>query len=168
MQHPQEFPIYYPASAQFKAADGNDAGAGKGATASLAFSLSTRPAMLTGIRMANVYEIPEDLRNVDGIAWLEKLDGQQQMSTDMEQQNIVIKPTLQDLVTGRKGYIWHPFEQPYPFKGGNNITVPVSRLISYPDSIVNVTVYATLVGWSYVDGQFPPAGPPSTGFPTGQ
>lgn len=162
---PQTFPIYYPGSAEFQ--EDTAPGAGVGATAVITVPINTRPHMLTGIRLANVYAIPEELRTVDGLAYLKHIDQQQEISSQLAQQNVVVRPTLQKLVTGDDGIHWHPFELPYPFRGGNNIVLNLQRLIAYPDEIVSVTVKAVLVGWAYVDGKFPPAGPPSTGFPTG-
>lgn len=168
---PQRFPIIYPGSAEFRVEDGP--GAVRGATATITITINTRPHMLTGIRLCNVYEVPEELRDVSSLAWLNRLDQEQDLSTQLAQQNVVVRPTMQSLVTGGGGGIgaatvhWHPFECPYPFRGGNNITLSLSRLTSYPDEIKSVTVKAALVGWAYIDGPLPPPGPPSTGFPTG-
>lgn len=162
---PQRFPIIYPASAGFER--DNAASGDVGATATLTFTINTRPHMLVGLRLQNVYIVPEDMRTCDGLAWLERLDEEQDVATQLAQQNVVVRPTLQTLVTGRRGRHWHPFECPYPFRGGNNIVVTVSRLTAYPREITAITVKAALVGWAYVEGDTPPPGPPSTGFPAG-
>ena len=162
---PQRFPIIYPASAGF-VKDNLPSGA-VGATATLTLTFNTRPHMLVGLRLENIYAVPERLQNIDGIAYLDKLDEQQDMTTALAQQNIIIRPTLQTLVTGRRGVHWHPFEVPYPFRGGNNIVITVSRLTAYPVEIEAVTCKLAVVGWAYIEGDQPPPGPPSTGFPTG-
>lgn len=164
--NPQRFPIIYPASAEFRL--DQDASGARGASATLTFTINTRPHMLTGLRLQNIYDVPERIQlSQPLLTYLDRLDGEQDIQTDLAQQNIVVRPTLQRLVTGRGGVHWHPFECPYPFRGGNNITVVASRLTSYPDDIESITLKGALVGWAYIEGDQPPPGPPSTGFPTG-
>jgi hypothetical protein len=173
----QRFPIVYGASAQFKT--GSNESAAAGAVAKLQFALNNNPHEITGLRLWNSYEIPEgflsDLEG-GGPLLLARLDGQQTITMRMAQQNVVIDEVLQPLLTGGGGVTgaaehWHPFELPYPFRGGNNITVDVTRLTGYAnvnqDPVVTidaVTVYAAVVGWMYVGPGGVLSGPPSTGF----
>lgn len=173
----QRFPVIYGASAQFKT--GSNEGAGPGAVAKLQFSLNNNPHEITGLRISNSYEVPAGfLSGLEGGGplLLARLDQQQTVSMRMSQQNVVIDEVLQPLITGGGGINgsaehWHPFELPYPFRGGNNMTVDVTRLTAYTNpnvdpviSIEAVTVYAAVVGWMYVNTQGVLKGPPSSGF----
>jgi len=168
----QRFPVVYPAQAQFK--NGAQESAGAGATAKLAFNLNNNPHEITGLRLQNVYEVPPEflvLARPDGMDYLQRLDGEQVLTMRMAQQNVVVDETLQKLVTGSDGIHWHPFELPYPMKGGNNVTVDVTRITGYTlpgtDPLITVeavTCYAALVGWMYVGPNGVLSGPPSTGF----
>jgi hypothetical protein len=103
----QRFPVIYPAKAQFKL--GTVEGAGAGATAKLNFSLNNNPHEIVGLR----------------------IDSEQTLTMRMAQQNVVLEDTLQRLVQGEGGIHWHPFELPYPFRGGNSITVDCKRVTGY-------------------------------------
>jgi hypothetical protein len=163
----QRFPVVYPAKAQFKL--GTVEGAQAGAVAKLNFSLNNNPHEITGLRIANTYEIPEEFFTQEGLALLDRLDTEQTITMRMAQQNVVLEDTLQTLAQGRRGFNWHPFELPYPFRGGNSITVDLKRITGYrlpgPDDVTidAVTVNAAIVGWMYV-GAMVESGPPSTGF----
>lgn len=164
----QRFPVVYPAQSQFK--NGTNEGAQSGATAKLSFSLNNNPHEIVGLRVFNVYETPAEFVTPEGLEFLSRLDSQQTLTMRMAQQNVVLEDTLQRLVQGEGGIHWHPFELPYPFRGGNSITVDVKRITGYnlpgSDPLVTidaVTVHAALVGWMYV-GAMVESGPPSTGF----
>jgi hypothetical protein len=163
----QRFPVIYPAKAQFKL--GTVEGAGSGAVAKLNFSLNNNPHEITGLRVYNTYEIPEEFYSQEGLAFLNRIDSEQTLTMRMAQQNVVLEDTLQRLTQGEGGIHWHPFELPYPFRGGNSITVDVKRVTGYrlpgPDNVTidAVTVNAAIVGWMYV-GAMVESGPPSTGF----
>jgi len=167
----QRFPVIYSAQAQFKV--GSSESAAAGAVAKLQFAINNNPHEITGLRVKNVYEVPPEfleLARPDGMDYLDRLDQEQTLTMRMAQQNIVVDATLQSLVCGT-GPHWHPFELPYPFRGGNNVTVDVNRLTGYTlpgsDPLVTVdavTVQAALVGWMYVGPGGVLSGPPSTGF----
>jgi len=168
---PQRFPIMYPGSAQFIGSDGQPSGA-RGAVAHVEITINNRPHEITGFRIANQYLVPNELRNSNGLDWLRWIDPQQDVRTDLAQQNVIVRPAQQDLIVGRDGIHWHPWECPYPFRGGNNIVLDVVRQIPYsatqlsPQIDINeITCKVVVVGWAYVTDEFPPAGPPSTGFP---
>jgi hypothetical protein len=163
----QRFPVIYAAQAQFK--NGTTEGAQAGATAKLNFSLNNNPHEITGLRIVNVYDVPEEFYTQEGLELLRRLDDQQTITMRMAQQNVVLEETLQRLSQGANGINWHPFALPYPFRGGNSITVDLKRVTGYrlpgPDDVTidAVTVQAALVGWMYV-GAMVESGPPSTGF----
>jgi len=167
----QRFPVVYPAQAQFKV--GGNESADANAVAKLQFSLNNNPHEITGLRLTNTYDIPPEFLSLaipDGPDYLTRLDMEQTITMRMAQQNVVLSDTHQKLVTGADGIHWHPFELPYPFRGGNNVTVDVKRITAYTlpgsDPLITidaVTVYAALVGWMYV-GPMVESGPPSTGF----
>lgn len=167
----QRFPVIYSAKAQFKA--GSKESGAAGSVAKLQFAINNNPHEITGLRIKNVYEVPTEflsLAQPDGIDYLNRLDQEQTLTMRMAQQNVVVDETLQSLVCG-DGVHWHPFELPYPFRGGNNITVDVNRLTSYSlpgsDPLVTidaVTVQAAIVGWMYVGPGGVLSGPPSSQF----
>ena len=167
----QRFPVIYGAKAQFKM--GSKESAEAGAVAKLQFSINNNPHEITGLRIKNVYDVPAEFLELvppDGMAYLERLDEEQTITMRMAQQNVVVDETLQQLVCGT-GVHWHPFELPYPFRGGNNITVDVNRLTSYalPGSdplvmIDAVNVQAAIVGWMYVGPGGVLPGPGSSEF----
>ncbi len=165
----QLFPIYYPGEAQFLLDNKTPSGL-VGATARINIEISNNPIMATGIRIRNVYEIEEKFRTVDLLTYLARLDGEQSIETNLTQQNIIVREMSQELLTGGKdgsaasSIHWHPFETPYPFKGGNNINLKFKRETSYPEEIVSVVVKATLTGWVYMSDAVPDAGAPSSGY----
>lgn len=177
---PQKFPIYYPAEAEFTN-DQDVPGVPAGSVANLTFSITTRPFALVGIRLRNLYQLPPNgiiftndeiqppesrvLFPPELAPWMKKLDGDQDIVVELAQQNIVIRPSNQELVTGKEGIHWHPFACPFPFRGGNNVTCRVTRRTPYPSEIEAMTVQADLIGWQYVTDADPGGHPPSTGFP---
>lgn len=166
----QIFPIIYPGMGQMQL--GQTPSGQTGAKATIEIPVANFPMMLTGVRLQNVYTVPEALRNVDGLAYLGLLDSQQSVQTTLTQQNIIVRPTMQSLVTGSNagqgaGAVhWHPFEAPYPFRGGNNVNFDVARVTDYPEEIVNVVTHVAIVGWCYMSDAFPDAAPGSTGYPS--
>jgi len=169
----QRFPVIYGASAQFK--NGSNESAGVGAVAKLQFALNNNPHEITGLRIRNSYVQPAEFYQGNPLG-LARIDLEQTVTMRMAQQNIVIDEVAQSLITGGNDASggtphWHPFELPYPFRGGNNVTVDVTRIAGYDlpgsDPLVTidaVTVYAAIVGWMYVGPGGVLAGPPSTGF----
>jgi len=169
----QRFPVIYPAKAAFKT--GGTENAQAGATAKLQFTLDNNPHEITGLRIRNVYEIPDAYMQSPQLAssnFLERKDGEQDLVMRMTQQNVVLDECNQVTVVGNDGIHWHPFELPYPFRGGNKITVDVNRVTGYrfvngngaEILINNVTVTAAIVGWMYVGPGGVLPGPPSTDF----
>lgn len=149
--NPQAFPIYYPMGPQPFQLDGVASGA-QGAVAMLSHSLPNPPHILMGIRVSNVYDLPADA-DADDIAnytaMKQFVDGDQTLYIDLAQQNILANPTYQTHVTGRAdGQHWFPFPAPFPMAGGNNVSLTVTRLTSYPQLVgedVTPVCRATLV-----------------------
>lgn len=167
----QLFPAYYPDSTEFLVNNRNPGGA-VGATAKLNIELDNNPFMCTGFRITNVYEIPEAFRTVDLMTWLSRVDGDQTVESKLTQQNFIIRPMNQRLLTGsppaaQSGAVhWHPLESPIPFRGGNNVNLIVTRQTSYPEEFESIICEAAAVGWLYMSDAVPAKGPPSTGYPT--
>lgn len=164
----QIFPIVYPGMGQLL--QGQTPSGATGAIANIEIPVANFPMMLTGVRLLNVYDVPEELQA--NLPYLGLLDSQQTVQTKLTQQNIIVRPTMQNLVTGGNNFAaagaphWHPFEAPYPFRGGNNINFEVQRVTDYPDTITNIVVHAAIVGWAYMSDAFPDAAPGSTGYPS--
>lgn len=164
----QIFPVYYPGEGPFL--DKGNPSALTGDEADVEIEISNNPFMCTGIRIRNVYEIPVELRTINLLTYLARLDQEQTIRTDLTQQNVIVRAMSQALLQGgndRSGTVthYHPFESPYPFRGGNNINLKFKRETDYPPEITSVIVKATLTGWLYMSDAVPAAGPPSGGFP---
>ena len=132
--NPQAFPIYYPMGPRpFLDGSGNPSGAA-GAVATLQRDLSNFPHMFIGLRISNVYPLPEGA-NADDVQRYrvlhEWVDGEQNMRIDLAQQNVTGDRVATIHVTGRGGVHWHPFPVPFPMAGGNNINVEIVRLTGY-------------------------------------
>lgn len=178
----------------------------RGAEAVVDIGLNNRPHELVGVRVTNVYEITDlfeqilipipntdpivnERKNIpiagfnlpegDACCFLERLDGDQLMSLELAQQNVIVRDLHQKTMTGRAGVHWHPFPCAYPFRGGNNITCRFRRLTSYPinaaaaeedQAIIVPVVHVTVLGWVWVSDSEAEQwkGPPSTGFPQTQ
>ena len=138
----QRVPVLFPGSARFQNADGQPSGA-VGAQATVEISINLQPQFLMGIRVQNVYPIPGNL--VGSLSYLERLDEEQTLTTELTQSNIIVRAALQTTVTGRRGYHWHALSVPYLWRGGNNLTMVITRLTGYPDGILP-TVHVTLEG----------------------
>jgi hypothetical protein len=159
----QKFPIYYPGNAQFQDQDGQPSGL-IGAQAIVEIGLNNRPHEIIGIRVQNVYALPaERPQDPDLCCLLDRLDGEQLVSLDLAQQNVIVESMLQTTLTGKNGIHWHPFACSYPFRGGNNLRLTFRRLTSYPPEFFPV-VHVTAVGWVWVSDELPAGAPPSTGF----
>jgi hypothetical protein len=181
----QTFPIYYPAEAPFTldGAAGGTPSSLVGATATLTFQINTRPHGFLGVRIRNVFPIPTlPLTATNQLyfpTWrdLHALDCDQDMSLDLAQQNIIVRTADQGLICGGPGlggsFVWHPFACPYPFRGGNVITIRLRRTTSYPlvqsGTLPPVegffpTAKAVLVGYTYVTADIEEGQPPSSDF----
>lgn len=139
---PQNIPVFFPGSARFQNSEGQPSGA-VGAIATVEISINLRPQWLTGIRVRNVYPVPSAAQTL--IPYLDRLDDEQTMTTELTQSNIVVRAAKQDTVIGRGGFHWHPLPSPYPWGGGNNLTLIFTRLTAYPTDILP-TVHVTLEG----------------------
>lgn len=141
---PQQIAVYFPGAARFQDSDGNPSGA-RGAVATVTISINLRPQWLTGIRVVNIYDIPTNLVTIDNLTYLDRLDDEQTMTTELTQSNIIVRAAAQRTITGRGGVHWHPLPQPYPWGGGNNITLTFTRLTAYPGGVFP-TCHVTLEG----------------------
>lgn len=180
----QMFPIYYPAEAPFTI-DGSSGGTPSGlvgATATLTFTINTRPHGFLGVRLRNVFPVPAFPLTTTAATYfptwrdLHGLDCDQDMALELAQQNVVVRSADQALIVGGPGiggsFIWHPFACPYPFRGGNNIVVRCRRTTSYPLVTVNdlsvegifPVLKGVLVGYSYVTADIEEGGPPASDF----
>lgn len=132
----QGFPLYYSLSAAFLDSEGDPSGA-VGARAELVRELNNFPHIFYGVRIRNVYALPDvDLAAAFAAARL--VDNDQVVEIQLAQQNITAQALLQDeLVGGHAGVSggvhWHPFPHPYLMAGGNNVRLVVTRLNGYPD-----------------------------------
>jgi hypothetical protein len=181
IRKPQRFPVYYPGEAQFLR-DGQPSGA-RGAEAVATIELNTAPHEFVGLRVTNDYPSPlvANLDDAEDIARLDALtrillaaDQRQDITIELAQQNLVVRRVFQAALTGgdsRTGTVFLPFPCPFPFRGGNSITIRAVRTQDYPvvatDAEVAVifpTLKCGLVGWVYREGQFEPGNPPVSGF----
>lgn len=143
---PQRIPVLFPGSGRFQDSDGNPSGA-KGAVATVTISINLRPQWLTEIRVSNIYDVPTREAGVPlyDLPYLDRLDEEQTMTTELTQSNIIVRAAVQTHVTGRRGFHWHPLPCPYPWGGGNNITLQFTRLTAYPPNIFP-TCHVSLMG----------------------
>lgn len=149
--NPELFPVYYPMGpSPFLDGGSNPSGAAS-ARATLSRDLSNFPHMFLGLRITNVYALPED-PTADEISLFSVLknhvDGEQGITIQLSQQDVVVQSIQQkQLVGGQDATYWHPFPIPFPMAGGNNILVTVTRTTPYPllrDVQIVPTVYATI------------------------
>lgn len=147
----QWFPQYFPMGPKaFQ--DGAGAPSGLvGATAELSKDIPNWPIQFLGLRLTNVYPLPESPGDLDVALYtaLKRfVDDEQTVRISLSQQNITAEPTLQVQLTGKSGVYWAPFPIPFPMAGGNNIAVSVVRSTSYPalgGEPVEPQVYATIL-----------------------
>jgi hypothetical protein len=190
----QKFPVYYSGVSEFKL-DGKASGL-RGAVATVEIGLNNRPHEIVGVRIRNSYaRFPTPTIQIqdpapgegdplpapvnanwaainDGCCLLEDLDDEQTVQIDLAQQNVIIRNMHQRELCGKNGIHWHPFPCSYPFRGGNNMFVQLTRLQSYPftdnpspqETVIKPTAFVTVFGWMYVSDELPPGGPPSTDF----
>lgn len=166
--HPQWFPAYYPASGRFKDTEGQDSGA-RGSTLELTYDFPTRPIVLLGLRIENIWSLDDIQAAAEDIGgnelqailnYIAQINAAQSVKTEFTQSDVVVKPALQRTVIGGGDpphvVHWHPLACPYPFRGGNKVTVSLQRLISYPTLTIGdvevpiiPTVHAT---WETITG----------------
>lgn len=131
----QWFPQYLPfGPVPFADAEGNPSGA-RGAQARPSRSLPNFPLLFVGIRINNVFELPDQPTALDMQiyeACKRFLDNEQTVRINLSQQNITSEATLQSQVTGNGGIYWSPFAVPFPMAGANNISLEIVRRTPYP------------------------------------
>lgn len=135
---PEVFPLYYPASAPFldDGAGGGAPSGAAGAQATVNPTINNFPHTFYGVRVRNVYELP-DPALADAFRAVKLVDQDQTIRIELAQENVTANATLQDHVVGGAqgstgGIHWHPFPVPYLLAGGNEVNVVLRRLTSYP------------------------------------
>lgn len=147
----QWFPQYLPfGPVDFVDATGTRSGA-RGAVATLSRSLPNWPILFVGIRISNLFDLPENPTALD-IQTYEAakrfLDAEQTVRINLSQQNITAEATLQSQVTGNGGQYWSPLPVPFPMAGGNTIAVDITRQTPYPqinDADVLPTCHGSII-----------------------
>lgn len=132
----QWFPIYFPMGPKAFQNSNGEASGQVGAVCELSKDLPNWPIQFLGLRITNVYELPENPTPA-GIeiytACKRFVDDEQTVRISLSQQNITSEKTMQVQLTGKSGVYWAPFPVPFPMAGGNNISVTVVRATSYPN-----------------------------------
>jgi hypothetical protein len=120
---PEAFPLYYNAANPFLL--NNQRSGAVNARARLSFELNNWPHVAFGLRITNVYPLPEGADD--------QLFDVQEISFVLAQQNVIADPIHQATLTGgQNGIHWHPFPKPYLFRGANQARMDVVRLTAYP------------------------------------
>lgn len=133
---PEAFPLFYNVGNPFML-NGERSGA-LNARARCTFELNNWPHVAFGLRIVNVYAVPdgfsaEDVPLFNAMKlWM---DEDQEVSFTLAQQNVIATPLHQATLTGRGGQHWHPFPKPYLFRGANQARVEVTRLTAYPQLV---------------------------------
>ncbi len=181
---PEAFPLYYGKNNQFLSggAGGTPSGAA-GAIAEVDVPLNTYPHILWAVRLSNTYNLRTDPDGLLPTGFLPRdrlglmiWDEEQRIKIDFAQQNIIAKPLMQALLTGRQnGIHWHPLPSPYLLRGSNVVRVEAVRITGYPtlgtaqepfDIIPTIDV--GLVTSVLVTDLFPAGPPGSTGAVRGR
>lgn len=184
IRKPQRFPVYYPGEAQFLL-NGQPSGQ-RGAEAVATIELNSAPHEFVGLRATLEYPFPTtgDVEDAADMARLDALarvltwaDQRTDLTIELAQQNLVVRRVFAAAITGgdpRQGTVYLPFACPFPFRGGNNITIRAVRTQDYPVTatdlavpVVFPTLRVGLVGWVYREGQYEPGSPPVSGFGDG-
>lgn len=116
-----------------------------------AFNLDNFPRMAVGLRIENVWQMPED-PTADEIALCEYVsrivDLQQTVQTNLTTTNITLRnPAPQSVLMGTRE-LWHMFPSGFDAAGGNDFNFEITRLTSYPmlrDVRINPKVYVSLI-----------------------
>lgn len=135
--NPQAFPIYYTLGpATFK----DDAGqptSKAGSRLTLTRDLNNFPHLIFGFRYDVFFDLP-DTPDAEDVAMYrlvkDYVDKEITVRTQLAQQNVIVNAAPIACVVGPKGETgnWHPFPQPYPMAGGNNIELEMVRQTDYP------------------------------------
>jgi hypothetical protein len=148
---PTLFPVAQPFDAvQLRDSSGNLSGAA-GARARLQTSLNNSPQILYRLTFQVSYELPAEFfaANLDFKKLMREggIDDDFTVDIKLTQQNITEGPVHVRDLQGFLTVNMHPLVVPYAFQGGNNITVDVQRVSSYPvvnEVVVVPTIRATL------------------------
>lgn len=149
---PEAFPAFDAASPKFFEDNGGDANAVAGATVQVGYSLDNFPRMLLGMRIENIWQLPEE-PEPEEVALAEYVsrvvDHQQTVEINLTQNNITLRNSVpQSSIQGKGGYVWHGFPVAYPGAGGNDVNIYVRRQTAYPimrGVRINPKVHITLV-----------------------
>lgn len=154
----QWFPLIYGmGSVDFADADGEPSGA-QGARATLTKSIPNFPVLFLGIRLTNIYALPEEPTDTQiriFEACKRYVDDEQSVKVSLSQQNITTDSVLQVQLVGKSGVYWAPFPVPFPMAGANDIQIEVIRDTSYPFFDQAVPILPKLKG-SLAMAQFRP------------
>lgn len=174
----QEWTLFYTETATFQS--GN-----QGAEARLSFELNNRGHHIYGITFSTFYEIPQALEGLllaDGsypnLAIRKRfrdggLDTAYTAKIELSQSNVATQPAPVSNIDSLDGTVRMYWPVPLRLRGGNNITVDMRRLLSYPtlsfgDPVQEFqplpTVHATLKTGQFLTDQFPAGPPGSTGI----
>lgn len=174
LYQPEQFPLYYQGSGQFKVG-ANPSGVA-GAIAQVAIEINNYPHIAYGFRVVNTYSLPSAFVVANPFFRMGLLlggtDDDQTIEINFAQQNITARAINQRAFQGLAGINWHPFAVPYFLRGGNNMKLTFTRVTTYPtvndgeeppvDVEIFPTVDVTLVTGVLVSDYFPAAGAPST------
>lgn len=149
---PQAFPAYDTLPpVQFTTGDGV-AQAVAGASFTAAFNLDNFPRMIVGLRIQNVWQMPETNVTADELALCEYVsrvvDLQQSVATNLTTTNITLRAAVPQNVMMGAHEVWHMFPSAFDAAGGNDFNVTVTRLTSYPQLRgvrINPKVYVSLI-----------------------
>jgi len=148
---PQAFPAFDAASATYFQDGNNEKSGAAGSELKIGFSLDNFPRMILGVRVKNVWQMPEDpteaeIRLCEYVSRV--VDSQQTISVDLTTSNITLRnPVLQSALMG-DGSVWHSFPAGFDAAGGNDFNLSIRRVTSYPllrDVRIVPTVYVSLV-----------------------
>lgn len=146
---PGAYPVYYPFTpTQFQNGEGVVTGAA-GSTATFTRPLNNFPHMIYGIRIMAVWQLPAALTaDIARAAEFVKKYTDSEFTVRMEvaQQSVFLEPMLLPLITGQEGIHWHTFANPYPVAGGNNLSIVMRRVTSYPIIVGEDPIVPTIYG----------------------
>lgn len=148
---PQAFPAYDTLPPfQFQSGAGTvEAIAGASFTA--AFNLDNFPRMIVGLRIQNVWQMPEEptAEQVRLCEYVSRVvDHQQSVQINLTTTNITLRAAVPQNIMMGANEVWHMFPAGFDAAGGNDFNVTVTRLTSYPlldDVRINPKVYVSLV-----------------------
>lgn len=149
---PQAFPAYDTLPPQQFQTGAGTTEAIAGASFTAAFNLDNFPRMIVGLRIQNVWQMPEDdvtdteLRLCEYVSRV--VDLQQSVQINLTTTNITLRAAVPQNVMMGAHEVWHMFPAGFDAAGGNDFNVTVTRLTSYPllrEVRINPKVYVSLV-----------------------